>query len=256
MDLKLEKKNFVIAGASKGIGAKIAERFLEEGANVILLARNYRRLRSFSTKLISSFGEDRVLFYSTDCCSLQAYKQTRKKILSTCKKIDGVISNVGNGESVPDPIPSEKNWAKFWSINFDSALNSSRLFLGDLKKTKGSLIFISSIAGIESIMAPTDYSVAKSSVNALAKTLSKKVATEIRVNVVAPGNIYYPGGTWDKKLKKDAKTVKGYIKDNVPLKRFGLVEEEADSVIFLSSPKCSFTTGSILRVDGGQTVSI
>ncbi|MEC7865896.1 MAG: SDR family oxidoreductase [Pseudomonadota bacterium] len=50
--------------------------------------------------------------------------------------------------------------------------------------------------------------------------------------------------------------MKGYIKDNVPLKRFGLVEEVADSVIFLSSPKCSFTTGSILRVDGGQTVSI
>ena len=72
-----------------------------------------------------------------------------------------------------------------------------------LESSKGCLLFISSIAGIEAIGAPTDYSTAKAAINALSKNLAKKLAPNVRVNVIAPGNVYFKGGSWDKKLLKD-----------------------------------------------------
>ena len=125
-----------------------------------------------------------------------------------------------------------------------------------LKATKGCLLFISSITGVEAIGAPIDYSTAKSALNAFAKNLSRKVAPHVRVNVIAPGNIYFPEGSWDKKMKNDEKKISELIKNTVPIQRFGKPEEIADTAVFLCSPRASFITGSVLRVDGGQTVSL
>ena len=103
--------------------------------------------------------------------------------------------------------------------------------------------------------APTDYSVAKSALISFSKNLARKVAPQIRVNVVAPGNIYYPGGTWDLKISENESKVKQMIENEVPLKRFGKPEEVADAVAFLSSERASFITGTTLIIDGGQTRS-
>ena len=103
--------------------------------------------------------------------------------------------------------------------------------------------------------APTDYSVAKSALIALSKNLSRKVAPNVRVNVVAPGNIYFKGGTWDEKIKSNKARVDTMLESQVPMKRFGTPDEIADAVVFLSSARSSFITGSTLVVDGGQTHS-
>ena len=70
-----------------------------------------------------------------------------------------------------------------------------------LEKSKGVLLFISSIAGMEAFGAPTDYSTAKSAIIALAKNMARKLAPNVRVNVIAPGNVIFPGGSWYKKYK-------------------------------------------------------
>ena len=114
---------------------------------------------------------------------------------------------------------------------------------------------ISSIAGINYLGAPTDYSIAKSSLITLCKNLSYKLSPQIRVNVVAPGNIIFENGSWDKKLKEDMESINAIIKNNVPLQRFGKPEEVASLVTFVSSEKAQFITGSVLVVDGGQTVN-
>jgi len=125
-----------------------------------------------------------------------------------------------------------------------------------LKKSQGVLLFISSIAGIEAFGAPTDYSTAKSAIIALAKNMARKLAPTVRVNVVAPGNVYFKGGSWDDKIKKNKKLVDNMIKATVPMKRFATPEEIADAAIFLCSGAASFITGETLVVDGGQTVSV
>ena len=170
--------------------------------------------------------------------------------------LDIVVVNVGSGKSVLDPIPSAENFEHVFSLNFDSAVYTAREFYPLLKSSRGNLIFISSIAGLEAFGAPVDYSTAKSAIIALSKNLSRKVANNVRVNVIAPGNINFPGSSWDEKIKLDDTKVEDIIKSTGPMKRFGTPDEIADAALFICSERAKFITGSVLVVDGGQTVRV
>ncbi len=125
-----------------------------------------------------------------------------------------------------------------------------------LQESKGCLLFISSIAAMEAFGAPVDYSTAKTAVAALAKNMARKLAKEVRINVLAPGNVYFEGGSWDEKIKQEPERVKSIIESTVPMNRFGTPDEMADAAVFLCSERAAFITGSILVVDGGQTVGV
>ncbi len=245
MNLLLKHKNIVIVGGSRGIGLSITKGFLEEGALVHVISRN---------KL--EFSNEHLFHYKADATDFKqlflAYDEISKKIDN---KIDIVISNVGFGSGSKVPIQEEDEWNKSWALNFNSALNIARIFSPDLKNTRGVIIFNSSIAGIEYIGAPTVYNTAKAALISFSKSLSHKLAPEIRVNIVAPGNIFFPGGTWDKKQNADPKSIDKMLIEKVPLKRFGSTQEVANLVLFLSSSKASFITGGCFVIDGGQTIS-
>jgi 3-oxoacyl-[acyl-carrier protein] reductase len=125
-----------------------------------------------------------------------------------------------------------------------------------LRESKGCLLFVSSITALEAFGAPVDYSTAKSAVSALAKNMARKLAKEVRVNVLAPGNVYFSDGSWDEKIKQDPERVKKILASTVPMNRFGTPEEMADAALFLCSERAEFITGATLVVDGGQTVGV
>ena len=256
MNLGLNNKRFLITGASRGIGKAIAFRFIKEGARLVITARGKETLGTASEELAAEFSGGEVIDFSGDSTSPSEMEALKSKIMKVWGGLDGVVANVGDGRSVSDPIPEADQWEKVWKANFKSALITSRVFLPMLKESNGCLLYISSITGVEAIGAPVDYSTAKSALNAFSKNLSRKAAPNVRVNVIAPGNVYFPGGSWDDTMKTDEKIVKKMIKNTVPLQRFGKPEEIADAAAFLCSEKASFITGSILRVDGGQTVSL
>jgi len=252
LNLYLSNKKVVIAGGSKGIGLSIAIGFLEQGAQVHIIARNIAK--SFD-ELKNTF-RDSVFFYQGDVTNETELFKTYTDILKNADHtIDILIANVGSGKSQAAPISDKLTWQRVWETNFLSALNCARIFSDLLVKTKGSMLFISSIAGVEFIGAPTDYSVAKAAINSFAKSLSHKLAPNVRVNVVAPGNIWFEGGTWDIKMKENPENVAAILKSKVPLNRFGLPNEVSDLVLFLSSERASFITGSCVIIDGGQTIS-
>ena len=85
-------------------------------------------------------------------------------------------------------------------------------------------------------------------------TLTVEIADKVRVNVLAPGNVFFSGGTWEKKMKKNPERIQQIINSTVPMQRFGTLDEIADVAVFLCSGRASFITGSVLVVDGGQTV--
>ena len=86
--------------------------------------------------------------------------------------------------------------------------------------------------------------------------MARKLAQEVRINVLAPGNVFFVGGSWDEKKKQEPDVVAKFIQSNVPMNRFGTPEEVADAAVFLCSERAKFITGSVLTVDGGQTVGV
>ncbi len=256
MDLDLTDKRVLITGASTGIGATIAKKFLEEGAKVIIVSRGSKKLFENQKKLQEEFGKQKIFAELCDCTSSESLLALANIIQDKWNGIDIVIANVGDGRSVPDPLPNDEQWTKTWNNNFESALYTARIFLPMLQKSKGCLLFISSIAAMEAFGAPVDYSTAKTAIVALAKNMARKLAKEVRVNVLAPGNVFFAGGSWDEKKKHDPQRVKDIIKSTVPMNRFGTPNEMADAALFLCSGRAAFITGSVLVVDGGQTVGV
>jgi len=256
MELGLQGKNVLITGGSQGIGAAIAHRFLDEDANVFIVSRGSEQLFKTEAHLQLLFGEERIKVGQCDCTNSSSLFQLKREIENSFVQLDVVVANVGNGRSVPAPLPDEEQWNETWNNNFESALQTARVFLPMLQKSKGCLLFVSSIAGMEAFGAPVDYSTAKTAVTALAKNMARKLGGEVRVNVLAPGNVYFPGGSWDEKIKQDSERVNKIIESSVPMNRFGTPDEMADAAVFLCSERASFITGSVLVVDGGQTVGV
>ena len=252
MDLDLANKNVLIIGASGGIGSAIVNTFNEESANLFLVGRNIIKLKKLKNSLSSK--NKKVFLEQCDVLNPSRLINVYKKIKKLKIKYDTLVLNIGDGKSNNKVITSKSHWEKVWDVNFNSSLYPIRQFLPLMKKNS-SIIFISSIAGVKTIGAPTDYSVAKASIIALAQNLALKLAPNIRVNCVAPGNILFKGGSWENKIKKNKTHVLNMINKNVPLKRFGTPQEIANTVIFLASERSSFITGEVLVVDGGQVLN-
>ena len=248
MDLKLENKVAFVSGSSMGIGFSIAKTLYDEGCAVILNSRHESSLK----KSAKSIGDD-VDYYPCDVTKLSECKSAIKYIIKKYGKLDIVICNVGDGASVPTGTESLQDWKKMFDINFYSTTTLIDSCKTELSKTKGSIVCISSIAGIEILGAPLSYSVAKSSLNMYVKGISRSLALQgIRINAVAPGNILFENSVWDRKLKTNPKEVKKMLKNEVAMNRLGTPEEIASLTTFLASSCSSFTTGSIFVIDGGQ----
>ena len=256
MDLSLADKRVLVTGASRGIGAAIAAGFLAEGAKVALVSRGSDALYKTSSRLSNKYGQQRVLTLECDCTDPFSLSGLKEGVCGVFGGVDIVVANIGDGRSVNDPLPDDLQWKRTWDNNFESALLTARTFLPLLREARGCLLFVSSITALEAFGAPVDYSTAKSAVVALAKNMARKLGKEVRVNVLAPGNVYFEGGSWDEKIKTDKNRVDAIISQTVPMNRFGTPEEMADAAVFLCSERASFITGSTLVVDGGQTVGV
>ena len=254
MDLNLSNKRVLVSGSSRGIGLAIVDGFLREGARVAITSRKMVELERIESGFASRYSSGRIYARDCDFTDLVQVEGLREDLIATWDGIDIVVANVGSGRSVSDPVPTQTNFNEVMNLNFEAAVNTARVFLSDLEVTQGNLLFIASIAGLEALGAPTDYSVAKAAVVALSKNVSRKTAGKgVRVNCIAPGNIMFEGGTWASKMRDTPETTSEYISSSVPMKRFGRPEEIADAALFLCSDRASFATGALLCIDGGQT---
>ena len=254
MNLNLSNKTFLISGSSKGIGLKIAENLLSESANVIITGRSKNLIKNQFSKLFSKFGS-KVAYVDGDIKSDLVLKKIKNLVKKRWKKLDGVVANAGSTKMNIGPFSSEKDFYWYQKNNFLTAFKFVNYFLNEIKKSQGSIIFISSIASLKDLGAPLGYASSKLSLNFYSKFLANELARyNVRVNNIVPGNIYFKGGNWDKKIKKNPKKVKKMIKNQVPLGRFGKPEEIANLAAFLLSPKSSFMTGAEIVIDGGQII--
>jgi 3-oxoacyl-[acyl-carrier protein] reductase len=170
--------------------------------------------------------------------------------------IDTLVVNIGSGKGKTGWDLREQDWQDSFNVNFWGSVRIAQAAIPLLARP-GTIVFIASIAGVERLPAPLPYSAAKAALVNYAKNLSWAVADlAIRVNCVAPGNILFPGGSWETHLRERGDQVRGYIQSEVASKRFGTPEEVAEAVGFLCSAKASFITGACMVVDGGQSRTI
>lgn len=248
MDLGLTGKVALIAGSSYGIGNAIAKSLHLEGCKVALNARGKERLEQAGTELGKNVSTHQAeVIKSSECIRIV------EEVIKRWGKLDILICNVGGGKSVKPGNETEQEWKRMFELNLWSATNMVEAAKSHLTESKGAIVCISSISGNAALGAPVTYSVAKAALNAYVLNIARPLAPiGIRINSIAPGNIYFKNGVWDKKLAEDKTSVHGMLQSQVAMNRMGTPEEVADLACYLASPRASFITGRTFVVDGGQ----
>ena len=262
MNMELDNKCVLVTGSGSGIGRGIAEGFLKEKAQVVLSDLNKQVLDDTSKIFSDLYGIAKVLKFLGDLGKPEILESLYKYINVKTGGLDHLVCNIGSGKSVPPLNEDTTEFQRMLDINLLNAVRVVRQLSPLLVQKAGDggnypgITFVGSICGVETLGCPIAYASAKSALNSYAKNISFPLGRKgVRVNVVSPGNIMFPGSTWEKKIADDPEKVDNMLKNEVPLSCFGDVEDVADAIVFLASKHAKFVNGANWVIDGGQTRS-
>jgi 3-oxoacyl-[acyl-carrier protein] reductase len=252
VDLQLAGRRAIVTGSSRGIGRAIGERLVEEGADVVFSARGEETLRRVADDA-GERGSGRAHPVVADVTTLEGAAVLVDSAVQTFGGIDIVVANVGGSGARSIDTMDANDLDDVLQRNLFASLHVVRAALPHLRAAgNGAIALISSIYGRESGGGPS-YNIAKAAVISLAKAMANDLARDgIRVVSVAPGSTIFPGGGWERKQQADPEGMAAWLKQDIPMGRFGTPAEIADVVTFLVSPRASWVTGACVPVDGGQ----
>jgi 3-oxoacyl-[acyl-carrier protein] reductase len=247
MDLGLRGKKVIINGGSRGIGRAALELFAQEGCDIAFFSRDQKRVDETVDKLKQSGVK--VIGEAFDMNDLEAYKVWLK---SAAERLGGCDIFVHNASS--SGAQGTMDWELTFKLDMMGAVHGCETLAPFLEASgAGSVLLMSSTAAVETFIYPQAFNAVKSALITYGKQLSQLWAAQnIRVNMISPGPIAYPGGNWSM-IKESMPELYDKTLSEMPLGRFGAPDDVARAMLFLSSPAASYISGTNLIVDGGYT---
>ncbi|MDF2644677.1 MAG: short-chain dehydrogenase/reductase [Paenibacillus sp.] len=240
------EQTVLITGASRGIGAAIAERFAAVGMNVVIHYRESHEAANEVARSCMKYGA-KVLTISADVKSREQINKMQEKLEQRDMVPDIIVNNAGISHFGMLSDVSEEDWDLVMNVNLKGAFLCTQTFMTAMVKQKyGRIINVSSIWGISGASCEVVYSTAKGGLNAFTKALAKELAPSgVTVNAVAPGAVHTEMMAGFQPEEREA------IANEIPVGRFALPDEVASLVYFLALPESGYITGQIISPNGG-----
>ncbi len=244
--MRLKDKVAIITGGSRGIGFATAQKFLKEGARVIIAASTQASADKAVAQLRELQPEAVVDGIAPDLASLDSVREAFGKVFSRYGRIDILVNNAGISESTPFGSYTEALFDKVMDLNVKGVFNATRAAV-DAMEAQGSGVILSTSSMVSISGQPSGfaYPASKFAVNGLTVSLARELGPKgIRVNAVAPGI------TETDMMKAVPREVIAPMIARIPLGRLGQPEDIANAFVFLASDEAAYITGVVLSVDG------
>ena len=242
-----------VAGGTRGMNLQIARRYAEHGAKVAVLSRNQERVDAAVDELKQIGGE--VRGYAGDVRDYDQIDAAIKATAAELGNIDLVVAGQAGNFYAPAAEMSANGFKAVVDIDLVGTFNVFRASYDVLNKRGASMIAITAPEAVRPLNFQAHVCAAKAGVNMLIKVLALEWGPEgIRVNGISPGPIE---GSWGmENVVSPTQEMKDHIGQSMPLRRWGTVDDVADSALFLSSDAASYITATILDTDGGAVISV
>ena len=245
--MQLENKVAIVTGGSRGIGFAVAKLFLDNGAKVVITSKNSERLDDAASKL-------NCFSVKADIRNSNEVKNVIKQTIEKFGKIDILINNAGIFPMISKLHEiSEDDWNEVIDTNLSGPYRFTKEIIPFLQKNGGVIINVSSDAGLRAYpdFNADAYSASKAALNLLTKTWALQYAKDkIRVNAVCPGVVDTDMSAPFLKSESD----RDFMNNDHPIGRIGKPEDVAKTIMFLVSDDSSWTTGTVMTVDGGESL--
>lgn len=246
MNKPLSETTVLITGASRGIGAAVAERFASVGMHVVIHYLHAHEAANEVARACLAYGV-KVLTVTADLRSKEQLLRMKEKMEQHGLVPDILVNNAGISHTGMLSDVTEDEWDQVMDINLKGMFLCTQLFMSHMIRQKyGRIINVSSIWGISGASCEVVYSTAKGGVNAFTKSLAKELAPSgVTVNAVAPGVVET---SMNNHLGSEEKQA---LRDEIPVGRFAHPDEIASLVYFIALPESSYITGQIISPNGG-----
>ena len=252
--MRLEGKVALITGGAAGIGKATAERFLEEGAKVIICDVD----QSSGEKMVEELG-GKLIFYAVDVTDRSAVQNWVEEVVNEFGRIDVLVNNAGilrdnqlvkvkDGELLKQ-MP-EEDFDAVLAVNLKGVFNCTQAVAPFMiKQNAGVILNATSVVGLDGNFGQTNYVATKAGVVGMTKVWARELSRfNVRVNAVAPGFIL------TEMVKQMPEKILDGMVSRTPIGRMGEPRDVANAYLFLASDEASFVSGTTLRVDGGIVV--
>ncbi len=246
--MKLSGKIALITGGSRGIGFATAKIMSENGATVVITGKDSKRLEKAVLKIPNSIG------FVADIRKTDEVKNVVRKTIEKFGKLDILVNNAGIFPKIKQLHEiDEDEWNEVLDVNLTGQFRFTKEAIPHLQKTSGSIINISSDAGLKAYQGfnADAYSASKAALIILTKCWALEYAKyKIRVNCICPGVVDTDMTKQFLKTQQD----KDFMDNEHPIGRIGKPEEIAKAIMYFVSDDASWTTGAVLAVDGGESI--